>query len=219
MNVLPLYQQQLCKQEEDGLSIDSLGRRAQELDREEYYDEDGIQDDVSELTLGSVEEQEEEELTEEDRMKIERWTRIWEDGFEIINGVKYTSGGTIIYSDYDDEDEEEREEVQKEPDGTTSEIAAKTNGELLRTEARQRIEANPEAYEGLPRPDMDVLDTNRLNCEFDWDAESAEEKMNAVMLREQEIAEKEHDIYLANGGITNQELPYLMRRLKEKRII
>ena len=96
---------------EDCDDLDSLGKRAYQMDMSAYEDDEGYdyRDDVSELTLGSFEEEQEqeEELTEEDRMKIERWTRIREDGFEMINGVKYSAGGSIIYSDYDREEDVE----------------------------------------------------------------------------------------------------------------
>jgi hypothetical protein len=156
--------------------------------------------DLDELSVGSFEEERCEQ--EEDRLKIERWTRIYEDGFEMINGVKYTVGGTIIYSD-DDECEE-----------TASEIAAKTQGELLREEARQRIQDNPEAYKNLP-----IKYGERENEEedyFDWSAPDATEKWNAQMEENREIIQKERDIYLANGGLTNQEFSYLHRHLPKR---
>jgi hypothetical protein len=191
INVINLSQQLL---EQEVLSdTSSLWKRAYELNRD---------DCLSELSLGSFEE-EEEELTEEDRMKIERWTRIREDGFEMINGVKYSETGSIIYSDYD------REEEEPDNDCSASEIGARTYGDLLREEARQRIEANPEAYEGLPRGDED-----RVFPHFDWEQENAVEIWNALMLKDNEICERERDIYLANGGITNKEMTYLHRHMK-----
>ena len=106
--------------DEDYDDLDSLGKRAYQMDMPAYEDDDGYDysDDLSELSLGSFEgeqeqeqePEEEEELTEEDRMKIERWTRIREDGFEMINGVKYSETGSIIYSDYDREEEFEEGE-------------------------------------------------------------------------------------------------------------
>ena len=215
--------------------IDSLGRKGQELNRES--EDEGELDDLSMGSLHSYQDwetnwdepeyqrphleekmfliraalEEEEEISEEDAEKIERWTRIHEDGYEIINGVKYSAGGSIIYSDYE---REEEEQVQEE---TASEIAAKTHGELLRFEARKRIEANPQAYEGLPRykdsDDDEEEDVSEEVPYFDWEAEDAVERWNAQMEKEREIIVKERDIYLANGGLTNEEFAYLHRRI------
>lgn len=162
------------------------------------YDYDDGKSVLSELSMGSIEEQqalEEEEISEEDARKIERWTKIREDGFEIINGVKYTETGSVIYSDYEREEEEEYSEYE----GTPSQIDAKIRGDILRLEARKRIEENPEAYEGLPMDDDEQEN-------FDWEAEDAIEVWNSQKL-------KERDIYYANGGLTNEEFSYLHRNI------
>jgi len=172
--------------------IDSLGRKGRELAR-------GDDDEVSDIdSLG----RKGRELARGD------------DDYYYDDTLSELSLGSV-----EEEEQEEEEQEEEEEEETASEIAAKTYGGIIREEARKRIEENSELYEGLPRDDMNVLDTNELYRHFDWDAEGAQEWMDAIMLREQEIAVKEHDIYLANGGITNQELPYLIRRLKEKRII
>ena len=187
----------------------SMGSLLEEQDWETNWDEPEAQRPSLEEKMFTIRAALEEE--EEDAKKIERWTRIYEDGYEIINGVKYTSGGSIIYSDYEREEEEQVQE-----DGTASEIAAKTHGEFLRTEARKRIEENPEAYEGLPRYKEDDDEEEEVAEEvpyFDWEAEDAIERWNAQMEKEREIIVKERDIYLANGGLTNEEFAYLCRRV------
>lgn len=179
-----------------------LGKCVERLD--EVYDDDD--DDLSVLSMGSVCKSQQcepelpnEEMTEEDARKIERWTRIREDGFEMINGIKYTETGSVIYSDYDYLLDEEEDAPEYE--GTTSEIAVKTHGDLMRKEARLRMECNPEAYEGLPIQD------EYEDEDFEWDAEGAFEEWQArIAIR--------HDIYLANGGITNEEAAdYIKRKL------
>ena len=131
-------EQDLNRESEDEGELDnysdlsSLGKRAYDMDRsyEDYSDELSMgslrndqdwasnwpepQDPQSHLEelMGSRE----EEITEEDARKIERWTRIREDGYEIINGIKYTETGSIIYSDYEREDEEQEEDDEEEED-------------------------------------------------------------------------------------------------------
>lgn len=126
--------------------------------------------------------------------------------FKMINGVKYTTGGSIIYSDYEREDPLERNIQDPVYDGTESEIDAKTNGDLLRAQARQRIQDDPQAYKGLPRSgdDLEAFD-------LDDTAEDYVEQWNIQMKKVSEILEKERDIYLADGGITNEEMKYLCR--------
>ena len=186
--------------------IDSLGRKGRELNQESEDDDD--------LSVGSIHEEqewetdleepqdpqvhleekmfliraalEEEEISEEDAKKIERWTRINECGFEIINGVKYSAGGSIIYSDYERDEE------------TASEIAAKIKGDILRVEAIKRVEENLEAYKGFPRDDDEDED-------IDWEAEGAFEEW-------QSRHRKDRDIYYANGGLTDEEARYYARR-------
>ena len=151
-------------------------------------------DELSQLSMGSGLEYEEcqepdleveEILSDEDRAKNERWTRLREDGFEIINGIKYSETGSIIYSDYSDYNwkEEMREEMDRRNPMTTLEIATKADGDLQREAARARIAANPEAYEGI---DIDNLP--------DYEDEGYED-----------YCTKCHDLYLADGGMTNEE--------------
>jgi len=129
-----------------------------------------------------------------------------------------------IHRELDEEEEISEEHAEKierltrnrEEEETASEIAAKAHGELLRFEARKRIEENPQAYEGLPRykdSDDDEEDVSEEVPYFDWEAEDAVERWNAQMEKEREIIVKERDIYLANGGLTNEEFTYLCRHI------
>ena len=139
--------------DDDLLSVGSLSMGSLCEDHDWYSDfvePEDVQEHVKRLLNMSYycrqSEDEDEDLCDEDMQKVERWTRIRNDGFEVIDGVKYTETGTVIYSGYDhDEDEEERRSAR---DGTPSEILAKTRGNVLRAQARQKIQDNHDAYKG-----------------------------------------------------------------------
>jgi hypothetical protein len=191
INSTRMMQQQQINNNSDTDSLDLFVGMSDEED-----------DELSQLSMGSgLEYQEcqepdlevEEILSDEDRAKIERWTRLREDGFEIINGKKYSETGSIIYSDYSDYnweeerqkrwEEEMREEMDRRNPMTALGIAAKADGDLQREAARARIAANPEAYEGI---DLDNLP--------DYEDEGYED-----------YCAKCDDLYLADGGMTNEE--------------
>jgi len=179
-------------EDDDDLSMGSLYEEQEwETDLEEPQDPQVHLAKIMFWRNIDAEIEEDEEQEEEDAKKIERWTRIYEDGYEIINGVKYSAGGSIIYSDYEREEEQEDEE-------TASEIAAKNKGDILRVEAIKRLEENLEAYKGFPRDDDEDED-------IDWEAEGAFEEW-------QSRKRKDRDIYYANGGLTDEEARYYVRR-------
>ena len=90
-----------------------------------------------------------------------------------------------------------------DPNPILLETAVKANGDLLRAQATQRIQDNPKAYEGLPREGA-----NHEILEFDFEQDDAVEKWNSLIDNEDDIIEREHDIYLANGGITLEEAEF-----------
>lgn len=197
-NSTSIMQQPQINDNNDTPICDSIGKCAMKI----HNKEDDELSQLSQLSMGSgLEYQEcqdpdlevEEALTDEDRAKIERWTRLREDGFEIINGIKYNESGSIIYSDYSDYNWEEerqkrweeamREEMDRRNPITALEIAAKADGDLQREVARARIAANPEEYEGIDK--------------YAWP--DYEDAGNADYLA------KCYDLYLADGGITEEE--------------
>jgi len=95
---------------------------------------------------------------------------------------------------------EQEDQEEHEPNQDLDETAIKANGDLLRSHAIQRIQDNPKAYEGLPREEL-----NHEIMEFDFEQDDAIEKWNSLMDNEYDIIGREHDIYLANGGITLEE--------------
>ena len=98
---------------------------------------------------------------------------------------------------------EDQGEYQVEYLESESAILAKTTGDALREQAIKRILANPEAYENLPFGECPKID---------MDAEDFNERWNAFVRDSYEVAMKERDMFLANGGLTNDEFKYLRRR-------
>jgi hypothetical protein len=80
-----------------------------------------------------------------------------------------------------------------------SEEAILLIGELTRLHAKQRIKLDPKSYEQLPRDGNDSLPDDSIINE--WSAEEWHNYWEDI----EYIQSKKHDIFLENGGFTNQE--------------
>ena len=141
--------------------------------------EQEFDDNVSEVSLGSFYDSDDEDPV-------------------IYNNRKYAN---YIYNDFYKEYKTDQDEEYIE---TASERKVLEIGYMLREQARQRIQDNPEAYEGIG-------DKEKIQ-EIDFDAEDFAEQCDAFMKASYSRGMKERDLYLANGGLTNDEMKYLYRR-------